>query len=48
MTISGGQKVDQARRLKELAQANAWLNRTVADMIPDKLILKAATTSIDG
>jgi putative transposase len=35
-------KVSQARRLKELKQENARLNRTVADLTLDKLILREA------
>jgi len=36
----GGMKVDQAKRLKELAAENARLKRAVADLTVDKLILK--------
>jgi len=36
----GGLQVDQARRLKELAQENAKLKRLVADLSLDKLVLK--------
>ena len=36
----GGMKVDQAKRLKELEAENARLNRAVADLTVDKLILK--------
>jgi transposase-like protein len=36
----GGLKVDQARRLKDLEQENAWLKRAVADLTLDKLILR--------
>jgi putative transposase len=38
----GGLKVDQARRLKELQRENARLKRAVAELTPDKLILKEA------
>jgi len=38
----GGLKLDQAKRLKELEQENARLKRAVADLTPDKLILKEA------
>ncbi len=36
----GGMKVDQAKRLKDLAVENARLKRAVADLTVDKLILK--------
>jgi len=32
--------VDQARRLKEVEQANSKLKRLVAEFSPDKLVLK--------
>ena len=38
----GGMKIDQAKRLKELETENARLNRAVADLTADKLILKEA------
>jgi putative transposase len=38
----GGLKLDQARRLKELARENARLKRAVAELTLDKLILKEA------
>jgi transposase-like protein len=38
----GGLKVDQARRLKELEQENARLQRAVAELTLDKQILKEA------
>ena len=38
--IYGGMKVDQAKRLKELAAEKARLKRAVADLTVDKLILK--------
>ncbi len=38
----GGLNLDQARRLKKLDQENARLKRTVADLAPDKQILKEA------
>jgi len=38
----GGLKVNQARRLKELEQENAYLKQAVADLTLDKLILKEA------
>lgn len=36
-------KDDQARGMKDLEQENARLERAVADLMPDKLILKEAT-----
>jgi len=36
----GGLRVDQAKRLKELATENARLKRAVADLTVDKQILK--------
>ena len=36
----GGLKVEQARRFKELERGNLQLRRAVADLTPDKLILK--------
>ena len=39
----GGLKVDQARRLKELARENTRLRRAVADLTLEKLVLKEAT-----
>ncbi len=36
----GGLRVDQAKRLKELAMENARLKRAVADLTVDKQILK--------
>lgn len=38
----GGMGVDQARRLKELEAENARLERAVADLTLDKLILEEA------
>ncbi len=38
----GGLKVEQARRFKELERENLRLRRAVADLTPDKLILKEA------
>ena len=38
--IYGGMKVDQAKRLKELETENSRLQRAVADLTVDKLILK--------
>ncbi len=38
----GGMKISQARRLKELEQENSRLKRAVADLTPDKLILREA------
>jgi len=38
----GGLKVEQAKRLKDLARENARLKRAVADLTLDKLILKEA------
>ena len=38
----GGMKVSQARRLKELERENGRLNRAVADLTLDKLILEEA------
>ena len=35
----GGLQVDQARRLKELEQENAKLNRLVSELSPEKLVL---------
>ncbi len=37
---SGGMKVDQARRFKELEKENACLKRAVANLTVDKLILE--------
>lgn len=37
---SGGLKIDQAKRLKELELENARLKRVVAELMVDKLILK--------
>jgi putative transposase len=36
----GGLQVEQAKRLKELEQENAKLNRLVAELSLDKLVLK--------
>ena len=36
----GGMRIDQAKRLKELAAENARLKRAVADLTVDKQILK--------
>ena len=41
-TEYGGLKVEQAKRLKELARENVRLKRAVADLTLDKLILKEA------
>lgn len=38
----GGMKVDQARRLRDLEKENTRLKKAVADLTPDKLILKEA------
>ncbi len=38
----GGQKVDQARRLKDVERENARLKRAVAELTLDKQILKEA------
>ena len=38
----GGMRIDQAKRLKELEQENAWLKRLVADLSLDNAILKEA------
>jgi len=38
----GGLKLHQTKRLKELEGENAWLKQVVADLTPDKLILKEA------
>ncbi len=40
----GGLKADQVRRLQELETGNARLRRAVADLTPDKLILKEAAS----
>ena len=40
---SGGMKVDQARRFKELEKENARLKRAVANLTVDKLILEEPT-----
>ena len=40
----GGLGMDQARRLKELETENARLNRAVADLTLDNLILKEVST----
>jgi len=39
----GGMSVDQAKRLKELEQENARLERVVADLSLDNAILKEAS-----
>ena len=39
----GGLKINQAHRLKALAQENARLKRAVADLTLNKLILKEAS-----
>ncbi len=36
----GGLKLDQARRLKELEKDNARLKRVVADLAPEKQVLR--------
>lgn len=36
----GGLRIDQAKRLKELKQENAWLKKIVANQALDNLILK--------
>ena len=41
----GGMKVSQARRLKELKRENARLEKAMAELTLDKLILKEA---VDG
>lgn len=38
----GGMRTDQAQRLKELEQENSRLNRIVADLSLDSLIIKEA------
>jgi transposase-like protein len=38
----GGINLDQAKRLKKLERGNVRLKRTVADLAPDKQILKEA------
>ena len=38
----GGLKIDQAKRLKDLAKENVRLRRAVSDLTLDKLILKEA------
>ena len=38
----GGINLDQAKRLKKLERENVRLKRTVADLAPDKQILKEA------
>lgn len=40
----GGMKVDQAKRLKELAKENARLKRLLADAELDKAILREAAS----
>jgi putative transposase len=40
---SGGMRLDQARRLKELEKENGRLKRLVADLTLDNAILKEAT-----
>ena len=40
----GGLKADQVRRLKALEAENTRLRRAVADLTPDKLILKEAAS----
>lgn len=39
----GGQKMDQAPRMKEVEKENARLRRAVADLTLDKLILQEPT-----
>ena len=39
---SGGLKIDQAKRLKDLERENSRLKRAVAELTVDKLILKEA------
>ena len=39
---SGGLRVDQARKLRELERENAHLKRAVANLTVDKLILEEA------
>ena len=39
---TGGLKIEQARRFKELERENLRLRRAVADLTLDKLILKEA------
>ena len=38
----GGLKMDQAKRLKDLAKENVRLRRAISDLTLDKLILKEA------
>ena len=38
----GGLKIDQAKRLKDLAKENVHLRRAISDLTLDKLILKEA------
>ena len=38
----GGMKVSQAKRLKDLEKENGRLKKAVAELTPDKLILKEA------
>ena len=38
----GGLKIDQAKRLKDLAKENVRLRRAISDLTLDKLILKKA------
>tara|TARA_B100001245_G_scaffold232804_1_gene215616 strand:+ start:126 stop:404 length:279 start_codon:yes stop_codon:yes gene_type:complete len=38
----GGLKIDQAKRLKDLAKENVRLRRAISDLTLDKLILKEA------
>jgi transposase-like protein len=40
---SGGMRLDQARRLKELEKENGRLKRLVADLTLDNAILKEVT-----
>ena len=38
----GGLKIDQAKRLKDLAKENVRLRRAISDLTLDKLLLKEA------
>ncbi len=39
----GGLKLDQVKRLKQLEQENGRLRKAVADLTPEKLVLKGQT-----